>query len=313
MPGLGELTDAGGALFGYSVTGRELNVNERLLCAVGVLIPFLPGRALSEGGELVERAALVTGRSMEEIRVLQRVASHLSPADAAQVEALLRHAARGGRLSEEEVTFLRRVAMGLEQPLLEAAATLQRGGKVPLVGSRLGEAGLRLEPGTAEHMAAAWVDYQFRHPEKYSGFRFAIDADWKRKYELILKNSEAGGEFEQLVLKARNQEKNRAMMMSPPGSEAEGFIPDAVWSSPTPGELVWGQPYFFIEAKARQDLSLGGNPKAMLQYVEMYGGHVELWIRSQRHPKGATRLSEPLQRLLERLRQQNRASVRSFP
>jgi hypothetical protein len=250
---------------------------------------------------------------MEEMRVLQRVASHLRPADAAQVEALLRQAAKGGRLSEEEVAFLRRVATGLEKPLLEAAATLQRGGKVSLVGSRLGEAGLRLEPGTAEHMAAAWVDYQFRHPEKYSGFRFAIDADWKRKYELILKNKEAGGEFEQLVLKARKQEKNRAMMMPPPGSEAEGFIPDAVPSSPTPGELVWGQPYFFIEAKARKELSLGGNLEAMLEYVREYGGHVELWVRSSRHPDGATRLTAPLKKVLDDLEQLKRASVRRFP
>jgi hypothetical protein len=250
---------------------------------------------------------------MEEMRVLQRVASHLSPADAAQVEALLRQAAKGGRLSEEEVAFLRRVATGLEHPLLEAAATLQRGGKVPLVGSRLGEAGLRLEPGTAEHMAAAWVDYQFRHPEKYSSFRFAIDADWKRKYELILKNNEAGGEFEQLVLKARKQEKNRAVMMPPPGSKADGFIPDAVPSSTTPGELVWGQPYYFIEAKARQELSLGGNLKSMLDYVETYGGHVELWVRSSRNPDGATRLSKPLREQIERLATEGKASLKLYP
>ncbi|WP_224368879.1 hypothetical protein [Hyalangium versicolor] len=313
MPGLGELADAEGVLIGYSVTGRELDANERLLCAIGVLIPLVSGRALAEGGQWVERAALVTGRSLEEMRVLQRVASHLSSEDAAQVEKLLRDVAKGGRLSEEEVAFLRRVAAGLEKPLLKAAATLQRGGKVSLVGSRVGEAGLRLEPGTAEHMAAAWVDYQFRHPEKYSSFRFAIDADWKRKYELILKNKGAGGEFEQLVLQARKQEKNRAMMMPPPGSQAEGFIPDAVMSSPTPGELVWGQPYFLIEAKARQDLSLGGNLMAMLRYVEKYGGHVELWIRSPKHSEGATRLTEPLRDLLSILGRQGRASVRPFP
>jgi hypothetical protein len=313
MPGLGELTDAAGALTGYSITGRELDVNERLLCAVGVLIPLVPGRALAEGGEVLERAALMTGRSLEEIRVLQRVASHLSPEDAERVEALLRQAAKGGRLSEEEVAFLRRVAAGLERPLLEAAATLRRGGKVQWVGSRLGEAGLRLEPGTAEHMAAAWVDYQFRHPDKYSTFRYAIDADWKRKYELILKNKEAGGEFEQWVLKARRQEKNTAMMLPPSGQDALGFIPDGVLSSPTPGELVWGQPYFFIEAKARKELSLGGNLKAMLEYVREYGGHVELWIRSSKHPDGATRLTTPLQRLLDEQRQLGRASVNTFP
>jgi hypothetical protein len=162
-------------------------------------------------------------------------------------------------------------------------------------------------------MAAAWVDYQFRHPDKYSRFRYAVDADWKRKYELILKNKEAGGEFEQWMLKARGQEKNTAMMVPPPGSQADGFISDAVLKSATPGELVWGQPYFFIEAKARKELSLGGNLKAMLQYVDEYGGHVELWIRSSKHPDGATRLTKPLQDLLEELKSQNKASVNLFP
>lgn len=313
LPGVGELTDAACALTGYSITGRELEANDRLLCAIGVLLPLVPGRALAGGGELVERTALATGRSLEELRVLQRVAAHLSPEEATQVEALLRRAVKGERLEEEEVAFLRRVAAGLEKPLLQAADTLRRGGKVPLVGTRAGEAGLRLEPGTAEHMAAAWVDYQFRHPEKYPRFGFAIDPEWKRKYELILKNKEAGGEFEQRVLAARALEKNRAMMMPPPGSQALGFIPDAVLRSATPGELVWGQPYFFVEAKARKELALSGNLKAMLEYVMEHGGHVELWVRSAKHPEGATQLTKPLRDLLRDLAERGRASVKSLP
>jgi hypothetical protein len=313
VPVVGEATDAAGLLVGYSITGRELDVNERLLCGVGALVPFVPGRALSSGGELVERAALMTGRSVEEIRVLQRVASHLSPADATQVEVLVRQAARGGQLSAEDVTFLQRVAAGLEEPLLAAANTLRRGGKVPLVGSRLGEAGLRLEPGSAEHMAAAWVDYQFRHPDKYSRFRYAIDEDWRKKYELILKNKEAGGTFEQAVLKARGQEKNTVLMMPPPGSEARGFIPDAVPGSLTPGELVWGQPYHFVEVKGRRDLALGGNLEAMLRYVQQHGGHIELWVRSAKHLDGPTHLTKPLQDELRRLERLGKATVRYSP
>ncbi|HYO51475.1 hypothetical protein, partial [Archangium sp.] len=42
-----------------------------------------------------------------------------------------------------------------------------------------------------------------------------------------------------------------------------------------PAELVWGQPYPFVEAKARKELSLTGNLKAMIEYVEKYGGHLE--------------------------------------
>jgi len=312
VPGVSEATDAAGLVLGYSITGRELDANERLLCAVGVLLPFVSGRMLS-GADMVERAALVTGRSLDEVRVLQRVATHLHPEEADQVSVLLRQVARGGKLSEEDIAFLRRVAAGLEKPLEEAAGTLRRGGKVPLVGSRLGELGIRLEPGSAEHMAAAWVDYQFRHPGKYPHFRFAIDEDWRRQYELILKNKEAGGELEQTVLKARGHEKNRALMMPLPGSKAQGFIPDAVPGNPTPGELVWGQPYQLLEVKGRQELALTGNLKAMIDYVEKYGGFIELWVRSPKHPNGATKLTDPLLFRLDSLKQKGRAALQSFP
>jgi hypothetical protein len=312
LPGIGELTDAGGLVLGYSVAGRELDANERLLCGIAVLVPFVSGPFLA-GAERLERTALVTGRSLEEIRVLQRLATHLRPEEAAQVDALMRQVARGGHLAEQDVAFLKQVAAGLERPLAEAAETLRRGGKVPLVSSRLGEAGLRLEPGTSEHMAAAWVDYQFRHPDKYPRFRFAIEEDWRKKYELILKNKEAGGEFERSILGARGYEKNRALMMPPPGNEARGFIPDAVVGNVTPGELVWGQPYRFVETKARKDLSLTGNLEAMLRYVQQYGGHLELWTRSAKHPNGPSRLTGPLQELIDELAQTGRVSLRRSP
>jgi hypothetical protein len=312
IPGIGEAADTAGWVLGYSVTGRELEPNERLLCAIAVLVPFVSGQLLS-GAEKVERAALVTGRSLQEIRVLQRVATHLRPEEASRIDILMRHVAQGGHLAEEDVAFLKRVAAGLEKPLAEVAETLQRGGKVPLIGSRFSQAGLRLEPGSSEHMAAAWVDYQFRHPEKFPRFRFLIDDTWRQKYELILRNKDAGGAFERGILDARGYEKNAALMMPPPQSEARGFIPDAVVGNPTPGELAWGQPYHFVETKARKDLSLGGNLEAMLHYVQQYGGHLELWIRSSKHPEGASRLTGPLRELIEELAQTGRVSLRRSP
>ncbi len=74
-------------------------------------------------------------------------------------------------------------------------------------------------------------------------------------------------------------------MMPPPGRAEQGFIPDSVRGNP--GELVWGQPYRFIEAKGRQELAYTGNLKAMIEYVEEHGGHIELWVRSAKHPAGA--------------------------
>lgn len=100
-------------------------------------------------------------------------------------------------------------------------------------------------------------------------------------------------------------------MMPPPGSTARGFIPDSVKGHPA--ELVWGQPYPFIEAKARKELSLSGNIEAMIEYVEKYGGHLELWIRSANHADGATQLSKPILRRLNRLRATGRASLKYHP
>jgi hypothetical protein len=291
VPLVGDAADFQSLLTGQSVTGRKLRREEEFLAAVGVLLPFVSGRSLA-GAELVERAAVLTGRGLEEVRVLQRVASHLSSKDAQEIDRMLRAAAKGERLVEGDVELLRRIAQQLERPLSEAAGTLRQGGEVPFLGVRKGAGGVRLVPGEPAHMAQCWVDYQFRHPGKYSRFTYAPDEEWKRLYESILRNKEAGTAFEGPVLKVGKYEKNVALMMPPPGSKLPGFIPDAVPGNPS--ELVWGRAYKFVEVKARAKLDLGGNLKAMLDYVRDYGGHIELWVRSAKHPDGPTRLSRPL-------------------
>ncbi len=127
----------------------------------------------------------------------------------------------------------------------------------------------------------------------------------------ILKNRPAGNAFEDAILQANQYERNTAMMMPPPGSGAQGFVPDSVKDNPT--ELIWGQPYAFVESKARKELSLSGNLKAMIGYVDKYGGHLELWVRSGKHPDGATRLSGTLLRSLERLEAEGKAVLRPYP
>jgi hypothetical protein len=310
VPLAGEAADLQALMTGQSVTGRKLRKEERLLAAVGVLLPFVSGRALA-GPELVERAAVLTGRGLEEVRVLQRVALHLSPKDAEEIDRMLRAAAKGGRLVEGDVELLQRIALKLERPLSEAAGTLRRGGKVPFLGVRKGAGGMKLVPGEPAHMAQCWVDYQFRHPGKYTRFTHAPDGEWKRLYESILRNKGVGTAFEGDVLKVAGYEKNMALMMPPPGSKLPGFIPDAVPGNS--GELVWGLAYKFVEVKARAKLDLGGNIKAMIGYVGTYGGHIELWIRSASHPDGPTRLSEPLQRALRGLERRGLATVKPHP
>jgi hypothetical protein len=207
--------------------------------------------------------------------------------------------------------LLQRIAQKLERPLSEAAETLRQGGKVPFLGVRKGAQGMKWVPGEPTHMAQCWVDYQFRHPGKYPRFTYAPDTEWKRLYESILRNKEAGTAFEGDVLKLGGYEKNVALMMPPPSSKLQGFIPDAVPGNP--GELVWGRAYKFIEVKARARLDLGGNLKAMIFYVHDYGGHIELWVRSAKHPDGATRLSQPLKEALDELANDGKAIVKYFP
>ncbi len=314
VPVVGEVADFSGLITGYSPAGRRhLTRNERLLCAVGVLLPLLSARALSTGGEALEQVALATGRSLDEVHVMVRVAERLAPEDAQRIRHIALAAARTGQLTDEEWHFLRHTSRYLEQVLDDFHAALKRGEKVPLLAVRKDAAGLRLVPGSPEHLAQAWVEYQFRHPEKYGRFRYAPDTKWQRMYRTVLENKGKGSDFEQAVLKSRGHEKNSALMLPPPGSKARGFIPDAVPGNPNPGELVWGQAYRFVEAKARQELALTGNLEAMLDYVKQHGGHIELWIRSTKHPEGATRLTGPLQRALNTLADQGRATVKSYP
>jgi hypothetical protein len=91
----------------------------------------------------------------------------------------------------------------------------------------------------------------------------------------------------------------------------QGFIADAVKGQPA--ELVWGKPYHFVEAKGRQELAVTGNLKAMIEYVERYGGHLEIWFRSGKHPAGATKLTGPLRDRLARLENVGKVAVNPFP
>ncbi|NOK12737.1 hypothetical protein [Corallococcus exercitus] len=311
LPVTGEVADVGGVVLGQSLLGYPLTDGERLLCAVSVALPVVSGRLLSEGAQGVERVALLTGRSLREVQVLQRVVQHLSPQEAQELRRVLRAAGRGESVSAEDVARLQGLAKRLEAPLAEAGRVLAGGKRVALVGSRATEEGARLVPGSAEHLAQAWVDYQFRHPEKYRSFRYVVDPEWERLYQTVIKNKGAGSAFEQSVLQSRKLPKNSSLLMPPPGSKAQGFVPDAVTGHK--GDLVWGSAYDFVEVKGRKELSLTGNVEAMLEYVKQYGGSIELWIRSARHPEGATRLTDPLKKELGVLGAQGRAKVVSFP
>ncbi|MCP3140090.1 hypothetical protein LXT23_22455 [Pyxidicoccus sp. QH1ED-7-1] len=310
LPGVGEGVDVAGAVVGLSLLGRELTGEERLLCVAGAVLPVVSGALLANAVE-VERAALLTGRGLQEAQVAQRVVQHLAPEETARMQQLLKAAGRGEKVPEEELKWLRELAKRLHGPLAEVAQAVKAGARVPLVGSRATAEGMRLVPGSAEHLAQAWVDYQFRHPGKYPRFSYAPDAAWERMYRTVLENKGAGGEFEQQVLTAKGYEKNTALLLPPPGSRAQGFASDSVVGNPE--ELVWGKPYRFIEVKARGEMALTGNLKAMLDYVREHGGHIEIWFRSASHPNGQTRLTGPLRDRIRELNLQAQVKVQWYP
>jgi OmpA-OmpF porin, OOP family len=311
IPFAGDLDDAESALVGLSYTGRPLSTEERWLYAAGALLPFVGGAVLTKTGKVLEREGLLAGRSVQEVRVLARVAEHLSPEDLRAIEKVLERVGEAGELTLEEVQLLEQLAQKLREPLAEAMKAVQAGEKVPLLGARTLPGGIRMEVGSAVHRAQCWVEYQFRYLERLRSFRFQEDLEWRRMYEQILKNKPLGLGFELEILKLARYEKNLALMMPPPGKGLTGFIPDAVKGNPA--ELIWSQAYHFVEVKAWKDLSNTGNLKAMIEYVERYGGHLELWIRSVRHADGPTQMTGPLKRALDRLEALGRITIKTHP
>jgi hypothetical protein len=274
----------------------------------------VPSSALRSGRklpEVVEKVAMTTGRSADEIYAIFRVAGHLGPTEVKELDRLITKVKAGERLLPAEMKILDEVALKLKGPLEEAAGLLAKGKSIPIGKLRADIAtGTRFIPGTAEHMAQRWIEYQFRHPELYKTISGAVDPRWQKLYEGILKNKRAGGAFETEVLGWLKTDKNVAMMM-PPAGKGVGFIPDAVRGNPA--ELVWGTAYHFTEVKGWKAMSDTGNLSAMLKYVDEFGGHIEVAFRSAKHPEGATKLSGPLQKLLDDLIAAGKATVKRYP
>ena len=315
LPLLGELSDASDAITGVSITGHKLDTGDRVLSAVALIIPFVPGSALRGGKqlpEIVSDFAIATGRSADEIEAVFRVAGHLNASDVRELERVMDKVAEGKKLSNTDLDVLDNVMTKLRDPLEELASASRRG-EAPKVGKLRADPTTAkvLQPGTAEHMSQRWLEYQVRNPDMFPRITNVIDPKWRRAYETILKNKRAGGVFEQEVLGALGHTKNSAMMMGPDASGIRGFIPDAVKGNPT--ELVWGQAYHFTEVKGWKDMSNTGNLARMIEYVDEFGGHLEVVFRSASHAEGMTDLSGPLVRILQDLQKRGLATIRRYP
>jgi hypothetical protein len=303
---------------GVSITGHKLGTGDRVLAGFCILIPFVPGSALrgaKKGGELtglITDFAKATGRSTDEIEAVFRVAGHLEPDDLKELDRMMVAVGNGQILTKADLDILDDIARKLKEPLEEAGKAIKKG-KPAKVGKLKVDplSAKRLVPGTPKHMAQRWIEYQVRNPGKFGPLTDVIDPAWKKAYETILKNAKKGGEFERGALAALKYDKNVAMMIGPKAEGLKGFIPDAVKGNPA--ELIWGKAYHFVEVKGWKGMSMTGNLAEMLKYVDKFGGHIEVVFRSAKHAEGATKLSGPLSKMLTRLEDSGKATVRFFP
>lgn len=314
IPVIGDVIDAMSALEGTTITGHEMETGDRVLTAIGAIIPFVPGSALRTGKnlpEVVEKVAVQTGRNADEIYAIFRVAGHLDAGDVKDLERVIGLVKDGKHLSPADMKVLDNIALKLKNPLEEAAGLLAKGKEIPIGKLRADiVTGTKFIPGTAEHKAQRWIEYQFRNPGAHPKISGAIDPAWEKAYDTIARNYKTGSKFEGDALAWLGKEKNTALMM-PPAGKGAGFIPDSVAGNPA--ELIWGQPYHFTEIKGWQNMSDTGNLSAMLKYVEDYGGHIEAVFRSGKHADGPTKLTTPLLDRLKKLIKDGKATIKEFP
>lgn len=166
-----------------------------------------------------------------------------------------------------------------------------------------------MAPGSPGHKAQRWLEYQLRNPDRYPNPTEIIEPRWSRLYDTIIQNSRAGRGFEGEALSRFNYTKNNHMFIEP--GQNGGFIPDAIKGNPT--EIIWGEPYHFVEVKGWQNLSNTGNLKSMLSYVKQNGGSIEVIIRSNTHSSGPTYMSEPLLRIISSLERSGKAEIIRIP
>jgi hypothetical protein len=320
LPILGEAQDASDAITGVSITGHPLGTGDRFVAGLCLIIPLVPGAAFRTGDEMlqiVSEVATRTGRSIDEVESIFRVAGNLDQTHARHLERIMDDILEAKHLTDADLDILDDIAKRLKGPLEELGQAKKAGGTIPTGKLHVDPTtGQQLVPGDPRHASQRWLEYQVRHPDRFPRLTTEIDPDWLRQYNTIIQNKRAGGAFESGVIDWLSSshhpgmQKNTAIMMDP-GSKTAGFIPDGVKGNPA--ELVWGTPYHFVEVKGWKEMSNTGNLKAMMEYVHDFGGHIEVVFRSAKHPQGKTRLTGPMEEALDDLQKNGLATIRYHP
>ena len=300
IPVVGDAADASAALTGRSISGQKLEGYERAVAGVCAMIPLLNSshlRAGMKGVELIADAAKQTGRGAHEIEAMFRLVDHMPASDAQVIRRAADELLAGRKLSPELAADANRVVGKLSGDLEEIAAQgIKRRPRDPFTGEPF-------KVGTAEHKQQRWIEHQARNRSEFPEWKSDLDPAWNRAYDRAVKNRETGSAFETAALAKRDLPKNNEILIS--GDAERSFIPDGIRDAggQAVGEVKWGEPYHFVEAKNVADLSHGGNLKAEMDYVKEFGGHLDLVIRKD------TKLTGPLAKELEAMRRRGQVDI----
>jgi hypothetical protein len=261
---------------------------------------FKPGATAEEVAAFIEATAKRLGRSPTEIGKFLRLANQMG-ADAEAVARSIADSMNNGKpISRELRAQLDEMLERLRNPRRKIDRELGMEANKQYVDPITGKV---LEPGTPEHRAQRWVEYQQREgltPEEAR----TTKPKWDAQYDTAIENQKAGGKAEVEGLSRAGVSKNNTPFADP-ANPSEAFIPDGIKNKPS--KVEYGKPYDFVEVKYWEYLSQTGNVFKMLKYIEKYGGSLELWLRGGNE---ATELSGPLRREFNRLNRMKPGTVR---
>ncbi len=170
--------------------------------------------------------------------------------------------------------------------------------------------------GSTRHMKQRWIEYQLKNPEKFP----TIDPDlpptekWMEQYDQLqnLRSGDAAV-FEQKALAGTSPPMESNQLVFEKGKVS--FKPDGLlgMDGKPVTEVTWGEPYHFKEVKSGISLSDTGNLSQMLDYVEKYGGEIDVVVNKKNPTSGKpTELSGPLRDRIEALEANGQARIIEF-
>jgi hypothetical protein len=261
---------------------------------------YEPGATAEQVAAFIEATAKRLGRSPAEVGRFLRLANQMGGDAETLARAIADSMNNGKPVSRELRAQLDEMLNRLRNPKKAVDRDLGAEANKQYVDPITGKP---LEPGTPEHRAQRWAEYQQREgltPEEAA----AAKAKWDAQYDVAIENQKVGGKAENAALTKADAPKNNTPLVDP-AHPSEAFIPDGIKNKPA--KLEYGKPYDFVEVKYWDYLSQTGNVIKMIEYIQKFGGSLELWLRGGDE---ATELSEPLRKTINDLNRAKPGTVR---